>query len=52
MLVGIARTCGIQVVKELDPVEYAEFLAKRTEIVEEQRRVLQAAKEAKMLRTA
>ncbi|XP_063985960.1 large ribosomal subunit protein uL11m isoform X2 [Diachasmimorpha longicaudata] len=51
MLVGIARTCGIKIVREIDPDEYAEFLKERAVIVEEQKQELQAAKEAKMLRT-
>ncbi|XP_015110743.1 39S ribosomal protein L11, mitochondrial isoform X1 [Diachasma alloeum] len=51
MLVGIARTCGIKIVREIDPDEYAVFLKEREAIVEEQKQALQAAKEAKMLRT-
>lgn len=51
MLVGIARTCGIKIVRELDPDEYAVFLKEREVIVAEQKEALQAAKEAKMLRT-
>lgn len=51
MLVGVARTCGIEIVRDLDPVEYAEFLAKREIIVADHMRALQEAKEAKMLRT-
>ena len=51
MLVGIARTCGIKVVREMDPKEYGEFLTERKEVVEQQRRELQEKREAKMLRT-
>lgn len=51
MLVGIARTCGIQVVRELKADEYAAFLEERKAVVEEQRRELQEKREAKMLRT-
>lgn len=51
MLIGIARTCGIKVVRDLDPTEYAQFLEERKVIVEEQRRELQEKREAKMLRT-
>lgn len=51
MLVGIARTCGIKIVKELNPDEYATFLEERRAIVEIQRRELQEKREAKMLRT-
>ncbi|XP_063705126.1 large ribosomal subunit protein uL11m [Culicoides brevitarsis] len=51
MLVGVAATCGIQIVRDLDPVEYAQFLEERKEVVAEQKRELQEKKEAKMLRT-
>ncbi|KAM7360029.1 mitochondrial ribosomal protein L11 [Cochliomyia hominivorax] len=51
MLIGIARTCGIQVVRELKADEYAAFLEERRAVVEEQRRELQEKREAKMLRT-
>lgn len=51
MLVGIARTCGIEIVDRLDPKDYQQHLADRKEVVEEQRRQLQEAREAKMLRT-
>lgn len=51
-MVGIAKSCGIEVVKEdLDPVEYGKFLEERKNIVEEQKKELQEKKEAKMLRT-
>ncbi|XP_041969352.1 39S ribosomal protein L11, mitochondrial [Aricia agestis] len=52
MLLASARTCGIQVVKELDPQEYAEFLEERKRVIEEQKKELQEKREAKMLRTA
>ncbi|KOB73250.1 Mitochondrial ribosomal protein L11 [Operophtera brumata] len=52
MLIATARTCGIEVVKELDPKEYGEFLQERKKAVEEQRKALQEKREAKMLRTA
>ncbi|KAM8706688.1 hypothetical protein ACLKA7_010885 [Drosophila subpalustris] len=51
MLIGIARTCGIKVVRDLDPTEYAQFLEERKVIVEDQRRELLEKREAKMLRT-
>ncbi|XP_037821994.1 39S ribosomal protein L11, mitochondrial [Lucilia sericata] len=51
MLVGIARTCGIQIVRELNADDYAAFLEERREVVEAQRRELQEKREAKMLRT-
>ncbi|XP_045776245.1 39S ribosomal protein L11, mitochondrial [Maniola jurtina] len=52
MLIATARTCGIEVVKELDPNEYGEFLNQRKATVEEQKKLLQEKREAKMLRTA
>ncbi|SPP81353.1 39S ribosomal protein L11, mitochondrial [Drosophila guanche] len=51
MLISIARTCGIKVVRDLDPATYGEFLEERKIIVEQQRRELQEKREAKMLRT-
>lgn len=51
MIVGAARTCGIEIVKELDPVEYGEFLKDRARIVEQQKAELQEKRDAKMLRT-
>lgn len=51
MLVGIARTCGIEVVESLHVEEYQQFLDERREIVDQQRKELQEAREAKMLRT-
>jgi large subunit ribosomal protein L11 len=51
MICGIARSCGIQVVKDLDPKEYEQFLIERKEIEEQQKKELQEKKEAKMLRT-
>ncbi|KAF2892939.1 hypothetical protein ILUMI_13233 [Ignelater luminosus] len=51
MLCGIAKTLGLEIVKELDPKEYGEFLKERQAIVEQQKKELQEKKEAKMLRT-
>ncbi|XP_058810002.1 large ribosomal subunit protein uL11m [Phymastichus coffea] len=51
MLVGTAKTIGIEIVRDLDPEEYKEFLAERKVIVEEQLKVIREEKEAKMLRT-
>lgn len=51
MLVGVARTLGIVVVRDLDAAEYAVFLEERRQTVEQQRKELQEAREAKMLRT-
>ncbi|XP_038206592.1 39S ribosomal protein L11, mitochondrial [Zerene cesonia] len=52
MLLSQARTCGIEVVRSLDPKEYGEFLNERKAIVEAQKKMLQEKREAKMLRTA
>lgn len=51
MLVGVARTCGIQIVRDLDAEEYGKFLEQRKEIVEQQKIELTEKREAKMLRT-
>ena len=51
MLIGVARTCGVQIVRDLDPNEYSVFLEERKLVVEEQRKELQEKREAKMLRT-
>ncbi|XP_063221931.1 large ribosomal subunit protein uL11m [Bacillus rossius redtenbacheri] len=52
MMVGIACSCGIEVVRELDPEEYGQFLEERRTVVEEQLKELQEKKEARLLRTA
>ncbi|XP_011874713.1 PREDICTED: 39S ribosomal protein L11, mitochondrial [Vollenhovia emeryi] len=51
MLVGIARSCGIEIVREIDPVEYEQFLKDREASIAEYREQLQLAKESKVLRT-
>ena len=51
MLIGTARSCGIEVVRHLDPVEYAQFLEDRKAIIAQQRKELDEKKEARMLRT-
>ncbi|KAG8228610.1 hypothetical protein J437_LFUL009315 [Ladona fulva] len=50
MIIGIAHSCGIEVVKELDPKEYGEFLEERKVVVEKQKQELLEKKEAKLLR--
>lgn len=45
-------SCGIEVVKELDAEEYAEFIEERKVVVEQQLKELQEKKEARMLRTS
>lgn len=51
-VIGTAKSCGIKVVRDLDPKEYGEFLIERKAIIEQQKKELQEKKEAKMLRTA
>ncbi|XP_018567739.1 39S ribosomal protein L11, mitochondrial [Anoplophora glabripennis] len=51
MICGIAKSCGIEVVKQLDGKEYEQFLIERKAIVEQQKKELQEKKEAKLLRT-
>lgn len=50
-LLGTARTCGIEVVRELDAKEYELFLQERQLVIDDQKRELQEKREAKMLRT-
>lgn len=52
MLIGAARTCGIQVVRDLEAEEYGRFLEERKTVVDQQKQELQEKREAKMLRTA
>ena len=51
-LIDSAYSLGIRVVDKIDPVEYAEFLQERSDVVMQQKKELQEAKEAKLLRTA
>lgn len=51
MLVGIARSCGVEVVRNMDPDEYAKFLAERKIIIAQQKAALEEEREAKMLRS-
>lgn len=51
MLISTARSLGVKVVKDLNPEEYQQFLEDRKIVLEERKRELQEAKEAKMLRT-
>lgn len=52
MLVGVCRTLGVQIVRNLDADEYARFLEKRKAIVAQQRAELEEIREAKMLRAS
>lgn len=51
LVIATAKSCGIEVVRELDAKEYGEFLKERAEIVEQQKKELQEKKEAKLLRS-
>ena len=51
-VIQCAHTCGIEVVRELDPVEYGEFLEERRQTVAEQEAELLEARQAKMMRVA
>lgn len=50
-LVGVARSCGVEVVRDYDPEWYRQFLVERKAIVAQQKAAQQEEKEAKMLRT-
>ncbi|KAK3092398.1 hypothetical protein FSP39_002330, partial [Pinctada imbricata] len=49
-IIGTAHSLGIQVVRELKPEEYGEFLKERNKFVEECERELEEARQAKLLR--
>ncbi|KAL0105566.1 hypothetical protein PUN28_015801 [Cardiocondyla obscurior] len=51
MIAGMARACGIEIVREIDPIEYEQFLKDREVTLAEFREELRLAKESKMLRT-
>ncbi|OWF37605.1 39S ribosomal protein L11, mitochondrial-like [Mizuhopecten yessoensis] len=51
MIIGSAHSIGLQVVKDLDPEEYRQFLIEREKVVEEQTLKRQEEVEAKYLRT-
>lgn len=51
LMIGVAKSCGIEIVKDLDPEEYKQFLVERKAIIEQQKKELQEKKDAKMLRT-
>ena len=48
----IASRHLFQVVDKLDPTEYGQFLEDRKLVIEEQKAEIQAAREAKLLRSA
>lgn len=49
-VIGTAHTCGVEIVKSLDPVEYGDFLQQRKLVVAEQEDKLQELRAAKLLR--
>ena len=51
-VMGAAHSCGIEVVKELHPEEYKQFLEERKQIVADQEEELEDARQAKLLRVA
>jgi len=50
-IIDEAYLIGIRVVDDLDAKEYGEFLQERAEIIKQERGAIQAAREAKLLRT-
>lgn len=50
-LVGTARSCGVEIVRNLDANEYAAFLEKRQDIVLQQKKDLLVKRESKMIRS-
>ena len=49
-IIGSAHSCGIQVVRDLDPEEYKEFLDERKKVVESKEAELFEARQAKLMR--
>lgn len=50
-VIGAAKSCGIQVVRDLDPEEYKAFLEERKICNDQQLAEIQAKLESKFLRT-
>ncbi|KAH0947872.1 hypothetical protein HN011_009533 [Eciton burchellii] len=50
MLVGIAKTCGIEIVREIDPEEYAQFIKDRKVRLDEYDEELKEIREKKALK--
>ncbi|XP_042240617.1 39S ribosomal protein L11, mitochondrial-like [Homarus americanus] len=50
LVIGTAHSCGIEIMDEIDPQEYGEFLGQRMLVVEEQLKELKEKREAKLLR--
>lgn len=51
MLASTARSCGVEIVRELDAKEYGQFMEDRKVVVAEQKLAIETAREAKMLRS-
>jgi large subunit ribosomal protein L11 len=51
IIIDKAYQMGVRVVDHLDPKEYGKFLHERAEIVAKEKAEIQAAREAKLLRT-
>lgn len=51
LVIGQARSIGVEVVRDYDPEEYAKFLEEKKAFVAAKKKELQEIKEAKMLRT-
>jgi hypothetical protein len=51
LIIDKAYLMGVRVVDNLDPVEYGNFLKERAVIVAKEKAEIQAAREAKLLRT-
>lgn len=51
IVIDKAYYMGVRVVDKLDPEEYRQFMAERAEIVAKEKAEIQAAREAKLLRT-
>lgn len=49
-VIDTAHSCGIEVVKTLDPVEYRKFLDERKEVIAQQEKELEEIRQAKLLR--
>ncbi|XP_031629483.1 39S ribosomal protein L11, mitochondrial [Contarinia nasturtii] len=51
MLASVCRTVGVEIVRHLDPDDYAKFLAERKIIIAEQKAAMEKERESKMLRS-
>ena len=51
IIIEKAYMMGVRIVDNLDPEEYGQFMKERAEIVAQEKAEIQAAREAKLLRT-